>query len=303
MVQRFGGALNANIHFHTLCLDGVYFSKKDESGTPIFIPHYSQSHEDVEKVLKIIQKRMVRHLIKRGLLSKYENDPIPDQNEEATLLDELIGSSILGKIGSGENKGKKVRRVGSFGYEGEHAFKSGPMGATLAGFSLHAATCVRAEDQERLETLCKYLLRPPVSESRLSRFQNGDVGLKLKTEWSDGTYAVRFSPHEFIEKLIAIIPPPRIHQVRFHGVLAPSASDRKKVVPANAEKPVQSELFETPKPRHRKTSWAELLKRTFKIDMSVCIICGGVVKFQKVVLKKAEILETLTAAGLSPTPE
>ena len=113
-----------------------------------------------------------------------------------------------------------------------------------------------------------------------------------------------FTPHEFIEKLIAIIPPPRIHGVRFHGVLAPSAEDRKKVVPAKIDQPVQGELFEVKcKKRIKRTSWAELLKRTFQVDLSTCLLCGGIVKYQKVVLKKSEIIETLTAAGLSPTPE
>lgn len=306
VIQRFGGALNLNIHFHTLFLDGVYVSKiKEPSEAPIFIPNQPLHTEEVETLLKTIQKRLVRHLIKRGLLSKYENDPVPDLSEEMTLLDSLQGSSVLGRIGTGENQGKKVRRIGSFGTETESAFKSGPCAATLAGFSLHAATFVKADKRDRLETLCRYLLRPPVSEKRLTRRNNGDVILQLKSEWSDGTRAMEFTPHEFIEKLIAIIPQPRIHGVRFHGILAPSAEDRRKVVPAVSTEALQGELFEChkKKPKPQKTSWAELLKRTFQIDLSQCLICGGVVKFQKAVLKKSEILDTLTLANLSPTPE
>jgi hypothetical protein len=306
VIQRFGGALNLNIHFHTLFLDGVYVSKiADLKVAPIFIPHIPLFTDEVEILLKTIQKRMVRHLIKRGLLSKYENDPVPDLNEELTLFDSLQGSSVLGQIGTGENHGQKVRRVGSFGFETENAFKSGPLSATLAGFSLHAATFIKEDKRDRLETLCRYLLRPPVSEKRLSRRNNGDVILRLKSEWSDGTFAMEFTPHEFIEKLIAIIPQPRIHGVRFHGILAPSAEDRKKVVPVILTEPVQGELFECnkKKPKPQKTSWAELLKRTFGTDLSICFICGGSVKFQKAVLKKSEIMETLTLANLSPTPE
>lgn len=306
VIQRFGGALNLNIHFHTLFLDGVYVSKTaDPKEPPIFIPNNPLYTEEVETLLKTVQKRMVRHLIKRGLLSKYENDPVPDLNEEMTLFDALQGSSVLGRIGTGENQGIKVRRVGSFGTEAESAFKSGPLAATLAGFSLHAATFIKEEKRDRLETLCRYLLRPPVSEKRLERRNNGDVLLRLKSEWSDGTFAMEFTPHEFIEKLIAIIPQPRIHGVRFHGILAPSAEDRKKVVPAALTEPAQGELFEChkKKPKPQKTSWAELLKRTFQIDLSKCLVCGGVVKFQKAVLSRSEIMETLTLARLSPTPE
>ena len=109
---------------------------------------------------------------------------------------------------------------------------------------------------------------------------------------------------KFVEKLIAIIPPPRIHGVRFHGVLAPSASDRKNVVPAKLEAPIQGELFECKnKNKTKRTSWADLLKRTFQIDLSACFLCGGKMKFTGAVLKRSDVLETLTAAGLSPTPE
>ena len=126
VIQRFGGALNLNIHFHTLFLDGVYVSKAAEPNeAPIFIPNQPLHTEEIETLLKTIQKRMVRHLIKRGLLSKYENDPVPDLNEEMTLFDSLQGSSVLGRIGTGENQGKKIRRIGSFGFEAESAFKSG----------------------------------------------------------------------------------------------------------------------------------------------------------------------------------
>jgi len=105
-------------------------------------------------------------------------------------------------------------RVGGFGTEAESAFKSGPCAVTLAGFSLHAATFIKEDKRDRLETLCRYLLRRPVSEKRLERRNNEDVLLRLKSEWSDGTLAIEFTPHEFIEKLIAIIPQPRIHRVR-----------------------------------------------------------------------------------------
>lgn len=38
-------------------------------------------------------------------------------------------------------------------------------------------------------------------------------------------------PHELLERLVPLIPPPRAHQVRYHGVLAPCASARDRIVP------------------------------------------------------------------------
>ena len=48
---------------------------------------------------------------------------------------------------------------------------------------------------------------------------------------SDGTTHIVFTPHELIEKLIPLIPRPRCHLVRYHGILGPAAKDRAKVVP------------------------------------------------------------------------
>ncbi len=38
-------------------------------------------------------------------------------------------------------------------------------------------------------------------------------------------------PRELIERLVPLIPPPRAHQVRYHGILAPAASLRDRIVP------------------------------------------------------------------------
>ena len=66
---------------------------------------------------------------------------------------------------------------------------------------------------------------------RLSEARDGNIIYRFKKEWSDGTQAVHFTPHEFIEKLVTLIPPPRIHLTRFHGVLAPNHKLRAQVVP------------------------------------------------------------------------
>jgi hypothetical protein len=37
--------------------------------------------------------------------------------------------------------------------------------------------------------------------------------------------------NELVEKLAALVPPPRFHLVRYHGVLGPCASERDRIVP------------------------------------------------------------------------
>ena len=80
-----------------------------------------------------------------------------------------------------------------------------------------------------MERLCRYVARPPVSTSRLAAQPDGRLRYKLKRRWRDGTTHVVFEPGELLERLVALIPPPRAHQVRDHGVLAPAAVDRAAI--------------------------------------------------------------------------
>ena len=76
------------------------------------------------------------------------------------------------------------------------------------------------------------LARPPVATERLSRLDDGRLLYRLKHRWRDGTTHAVFTPQELVEKLAALVPPPRFHLVRYHGVLGPCASERDRIVPA-----------------------------------------------------------------------
>ena len=85
------------------------------------------------------------------------------------------------------------------------------------------------------------------------------------------------SPLELIEKLAALIPPPRLNVVRYHGNLAPNARDRSQVVPAPPSPTVSSAPGRSPAPpfRPHRLTWAALLARVFALDVTVCLACGG----------------------------
>jgi hypothetical protein len=68
----------------------------------------------------------------------------------------------------------------------------------------------------------------------------GRVELKLKTPWRDGTTHLVMSPLEFMQRLAALVPRPRLHLIRFHGVLAPNAKLRPLVVPQRPPAPQQA---------------------------------------------------------------
>jgi len=104
--------------------------------------------------------------------------------------------------------------------------------ASVGGVSLHANVAVPARDRRRLQRLCRYVACPPVSTQRLSRLADGTLLHRLKHRWRDGTSHVVFAPQKLIEKLAALVPPPRFHLARYHGILGPCASERDRIVPA-----------------------------------------------------------------------
>ena len=128
------------------------------------------------------------------------------------------------------------------------------------------------------------------------------------------------SPLEFMQRLAALVPRPRLHLIRFgvritslrevsgpplreHGVLAPNAKLRAMVVPqgpndgAEAAQPAEC----TPNcahPRPVRLSWARLLKRVFDLDLEHCPNCGGELKLIAAILEAPVIEKILTHLGL-----
>jgi hypothetical protein len=81
---------------------------------------------------------------------------------------------------------------------------------------------------------------------------------------------------ELIEKISALVPPPRINSIRYHGVFAPHAKDRDKIVPAlKTNDNEQSSDNESPASYKYRLSFAALLARVFQIQIETCPHCGG----------------------------
>ncbi|MBI4190672.1 MAG: transposase, partial [Betaproteobacteria bacterium] len=110
-----------------------------------------------------------------------------------------------------------------------------PLCASAHGFSLDAGVRCAAEQRSELEHLCRYITRPAIANERLSVNPAGQVVLKLKTSYRDGTSHLVMSPLEFMQRLAALVPRPRLHLIRFHGVLAPHAKLRAAIVPIPAQ--------------------------------------------------------------------
>jgi hypothetical protein len=187
----------------------------------------------------------------------------------------LQGASVNYRIAMGPQQGQKVFTLQTLpvSIEGEY----GQL-ANTSGFSLHAGVFANADEPEKLERLCRCISRPAISEQRLSMTQHGKVRYELKTPYRDGTTHVFFDPLDFIGKLSALIPPPRLNLTRFFGVFAPNSNLRAQVTASqrgkNSPRITNQGNEQSDKPYQAKSmTWAQRLKRVFNIDISECEKC------------------------------
>jgi hypothetical protein len=204
----------------------------------------------------------------------------------------LLSSSVRGRVALGSNTGHSVVRLGDQIDGDSMDALQGPRCAMVSGYSVHANVFIQARDRDRLERLIRYAARPAVSTERLSELADGRLLYRLKRPWRDGTAAVIFERQDFMAKLAVLVPAPRAHLTRYHGLLAPAAACRPMIVltahgnsdntaldlqpePQPTTEPVDGESA-TPAPsgvRARNYTWAELMKRVFNQPTN-CITCS-----------------------------
>jgi len=220
-------------------------------------------------------------------------DPLYD---ESPTLAGITAASVQNMIATGDRAGLPVRRVLSDPAQG---IRTAPLCFVSRGFSLHAARTISAEDRAGLESLCSYVTRPPLAAGSLEKVADDKYVFKLKTSWSDGTTHLILSAHELLEKLSAIVPPPRTNNTRYHGVLAPNSKLRSQIVPASIDEN-KDENDDRKKPGSTKyrLSWSALLARIFQVDVSVCPACSGKMKIIAFITDPADVRRYLKGEGL-----
>jgi hypothetical protein len=128
-----------------------------------------------------------------------------------------------------------------------------------------------------LKRVSRYMHRPALSHDRFSHTDDGNIAHELKRPYSDGPTHVVFTTFELIEKLAALIPRPQKNIVRYHGVFAPNHRWGRHIVPeGNESRPQQPGPAQTP--RRSRRSEADLLARSFAIDVLACSQCGSHMK-------------------------
>ena len=157
LIHRFGSALNLNIHFHTLLLDGVnvYRNKRPSRFQRVKAPDKSE----LEDLVQLVSQRVGRCLERQGLLEQDAANAwlVLDPAEDNDAMPQILGSSVSYRIAVGPQQGRKgtIRPLDKPSLGLERVAKA-------SGFSLHAGVSCEAHQKDKRERIFRYIARPPL---------------------------------------------------------------------------------------------------------------------------------------------
>lgn len=265
---------------------------------------------EVARVVEDTTARFLRALRARGYGIRSESDAEDALAATNPFLAALYAAAVQGRNVTGEHAGQPLVRLGLSSRASTSDRSRSSTAAVLGGFSLHAGVSVAGTDRAGLERLCRYMGRPPLAAQRLERARDGRIVYRLRHRWRDGTSAIVFEPRELLARLAAQVPPPRAHQVRYHGILAPSAQWRAFVVPrpeSEASGPDgccsgegrrgagKDRRGVSPGSRARRMAWSDLLRRVFAVDALRCDRCGGRMRVMAAIRAPASVAAFLVS--------
>jgi Putative transposase len=280
--------MRLNPHLNLVALDGAWYER---DGELVWGELGHMKTSEVGDVLERTVRRMLRHLRRCDLLRPAEDGaPFGSSGDPESNLAVSTVSGQAPPAGPQWVVGLASLSPQALAYDK-------PLCASLDGFTLHAATRAGALDPVGREALLRYILRPPLAQGRVELGPDGLVRITLKKAYADGTVAVDMDPLSLLTRLAASVPPPCFHTVRYAGVLAAADPWRSRIVPAAPrEVPVGSESAR-PGRANAHRPWAELLARTFALDVLACPRCPGRMRLLAMVEAPESIARYLTGIG------
>jgi len=111
-IQHFGDALNANLHFHSMVIDGVYAA--GPGGRPEFYRLPAPDDDEVLRLTALIAQRTRSLLERRGLGTEADPQHADPLSEDDPGMAALVARSVGRRIAVGSNTGRRVVRVGDW---------------------------------------------------------------------------------------------------------------------------------------------------------------------------------------------
>jgi Putative transposase len=182
-------------------LDGVY---RTSEGGPVFHEVPAPTVKQLQALLVKIITRIMKLLTRLGALIEEQGLTYLAEIDAHSALTPLQTASCTYRIALGPRAGQKVLGLQAIPPRLEQS--APPLYANLNGFSLHAAVRCRAGERQKLEHLCRYITRPALANGRLTCNPAGQVVLRLKTAYRNGTTHIVLSPLEFMQRLAAPAP-------------------------------------------------------------------------------------------------
>jgi hypothetical protein len=238
-VQRTSSDMRLNPHLHMIALDGTWHEDGGELAWE-GLGHLRTS--EVGEVLERLVRRMEKYLRGNGQLRTLEDEQGADG--EGDPEGNLAASAVSGQAPPAGPQW--VSRLAPL--EPLALAYDKPLCASLDGFTLHAATRAGALDPAGREARLHYVLRPPVAQERVEQRPDGLVRITLKKAYTDGTIAVDMDPRSLLCRLATSVPPPRLHTVKYAGVLAPASPWRSRLAPPSSQAAAASD--EPDRPAH-----------------------------------------------------
>lgn len=286
-IQRFGSVLNLNVHLHSKVSDGAYVKLGNDKIT--FIRVSSPSLEEVKDITLKIARRVHRYLQTR--MQDVESDGLLDREP---LLAKCYAASLRYLSALGQNSGKPLLRLISPDLIQEETRDD----RSVMGFNLHASEATDADDRDGLERTLRYMGRPPLSANRLTKAPDGkNLILTLKTPWRDGSSKILMTPFDLLERLVALIPPPRKNQIRYHGFFAPNAKLRGELLSIAQCSPDKSLSNKIHRPE-----FARLMARVFDIDVLQCPRCSSRMQIISFIKEPRAVRNILRSLKMSTAP-
>ena len=172
------------------------------------------------------------------------------------------------------------------------------------GFSVDGSVRIEAADRAGRERLLRYCARPPFALERLRELDGEHLLYESTKPGRGGTGPLVLTPLELIDRIAALVPPPRIHRHRYFGVLAPNSPLRTAVtalaVAAATTPPAPPPNPPAAEPAHRRAAryaWALLLARIYEVFPLRCPNCGGEMRILAFITDAPTVRDLLAHLG------